>query len=295
MKANRCFPDWVRKSLPPDGGWVETARIIQRLSLATVCQSARCPNIWECFSRKIATVMILGERCTRNCRFCAVESGTPEAVDEDEPRRVAEAVRELGLRHVVVTSVTRDDLQDGGAGHFARVVREILLVNEGTTVEVLTPDFGGRMDVLRQIVEAGPVIFGHNVETVPRLYSRVRPEADYRRSLGLLAAVKEMASDGMLTKSGLMVGLGETLDEVVEVLRDLRGVGCHIVTIGQYLQPTRDSVPVEEFVRPEQFEELEKLALEMGFAGAFCGPFVRSSYLADRFVAAMDAERACKA
>ncbi len=294
MKVNRCFPDWVRKSLPSDGRWAETARIIERLRLATVCQSARCPNIWECFSKKIATVMILGERCTRNCRFCAVETGTPEAVDEDEPRRVAEAVRELGLRHVVVTSVTRDDLEDGGAGHFAKVVKEILLVNEGVTVEVLTPDFGGRIDVLRQIVEAGPVIFGHNVETVPRLYSPVRPEADYRRSLGLLGAVKEMESDRMLTKSGLMVGLGEALDEVVEVLRDLREVGCDIVTIGQYLQPTRDSVPVEEFIRPEKFEELERTALEMGFAGAFCGPFVRSSYLADRFVAAMDAERASK-
>jgi len=282
----------VRKSLPSDGRWAETARIIQRLNLATVCQSARCPNIWECFSRKIATVMILGERCTRNCRFCAIESGTPAPLDEDEPRRVAEAVRELGLRHVVVTSVTRDDLEDGGAGHFARVVKEILLVNEGTTVEVLTPDFWGRMDGLWQIIEAGPVIFGHNVETVPRLYSRVRPEADYRRSLGLLVAVKEMVSKGMLTKSGLMVGLGETLDEVIEVLRDLRCVGCDIVTIGQYLQPTPESVPVEEFIRPEKFEELERTALELGFAGALCGPFVRSSYLADRFVTAMDAGRA---
>lgn len=290
--AHKHFPDWLKKQLPCDGAGAETARILERLNLATVCQSARCPNIWECFSRKVATVMILGERCTRNCRFCAVEHGTPEPVDEDEPRRVAEAVRELGLRHVVITSVTRDDLSDGGAEHFAAVTAEILSVNEGVTVEVLTPDFAGRRDVLRRIIEAGPVIFGHNVETVPRLYSSVRPGADYWRSLGLLESVKEMAPQGLLTKSGLMVGLGESFDEVLEVFRDLRGAGCAIITVGQYLQPTPDSLPVEEFVVPERFRELEERAYEMGFSGAFCGPFVRSSYLADRFVAATSADRA---
>ncbi len=286
MNEHKRFPDWLRKSLPSDGSWLETARILRRLKLATICQSAKCPNIWECFSRKVATVMILGERCTRNCRFCGVEGGPPEPVDEDEPRRVAEAVRELGLRHVVVTSVTRDDLPDGGAAHFARVVTEILTPPTAgqTTVEVLIPDFGGRKDVLWQVIQSGPAIVGHNVETVPRLYSSVRPGADYERSLGVLKAVKDMAPEIPSTKSGLMLGLGETLDEVLGVLRDLREVGCDFVTIGQYLQPTAESLPVAEFVHPERFAELEETAREMGFSGAFCGPFVRSSYLADRFV-----------
>ncbi len=239
--------------------------------------------------------MILGDRCTRNCRFCAVEGGPPEVVEEDEPRRVAEAVRELGLRHVVITSVTRDDLADGGAGHFARVVREILSLNEQTTVEVLTPDFAGHAPsvILPEVIESGPAIFGHNVETVPRLYSSVRPGADYGRSLGVLEAVKRMSPEGHpLTKSGVMVGLGETFGEVLGVLRDLRQVGCDIVTVGQYLQPTPQSLPVAEFVPPERFAELEETAREMGFSGAFCGPFVRSSYLADRFVPGTNADHA---
>jgi len=284
VKDRKHFPDWLKKSLPSGGAAVETARLLERLKLPTICQSARCPNIWECFSRKIATIMILGEQCTRNCRFCAVNDGTPVPVDQDEPHRVAQAVRELGLRHVVITSVTRDDLPDGGAAHFARAVAEILAVNGETTVEVLTPDFAGKTDVLRHIIEARPVIFGHNVETVPRLYPHVRRGADYDRSLRLLEAVKEIAPNGLLTKSGLMVGLGETLDEVREVFHDLRRAGCDIITVGQYLQPTPQSLPVEEFVSPERFKELEEKALEMGFSGAFCGPFVRSSYLADRFV-----------
>ncbi len=292
MRSSRRFPDWLSKSLPSDGRWVETAHIIDRLNLATVCQSARCPNIWECFSRKVATVMILGERCTRNCRFCAIESGTPAPLDEDEPCRVAEAVRELGLRHVVITSVTRDDLPDGGAGHFARVVQEILSGSRQSTVEVLTPDFAGRTDVIEQIVEEGPVVFGHNMETVPRLYPRVRPGADYNRSLGVLRAAKGFSHDGLLTKSGLMVGLGETFEEVVDVLRDLRDVDCDIVTIGQYLQPTAQNLPVEEFVSPERFKELEKTAYEIGFLAAFCGPFVRSSYLADQFVTQLNRRQA---
>lgn len=283
VHCNR-FPNWLKKTLPSDGAAAETARLLQRLGLATICQSAKCPNIWECFSRRIATILILGRQCTRNCRFCAVGNGMPAAVDEDEPRRVAEAIRQLGLRHAVITSVTRDDLPDGGAAHFAKVVEEILSVNGATTVEVLTPDFGGRTDVLRQIIEAGPVIFGHNVETVPRLYARVRPVADYDRSLRLLEAVTELAPPSLLTKSGLMVGLGETLNEVLDVFQDLRRAGCDIVTVGQYLRPTAGSLPVSEFVTPETFRDLEAKALEMGFRGAFCGPFVRSSYLADRFV-----------
>ncbi len=284
MKGHKRFPEWLKKPLPGDGSWVETAAILRRLKLLTVCQEAGCPNMWECFSRKVATVMILGKRCTRDCRFCSVERGAPEPVEEDEPRRVAEAVRELGLRHVVITSVTRDDLFDGGAGHFARVVREIKIVNERTTVEVLTPDFGGREDVLVEILEAGPVIFGHNMETVARLYGEVRPGADYQRSLDLLEAAKRMAPEGLLTKSGVMVGLTEKFDEIVKVFHDLREVGCDIITVGQYLQPTGDSLPVAEFVPPERFAEMEKIAYDMGFSGAFCGPFVRSSYLADRFV-----------
>jgi lipoic acid synthetase len=284
IEVRKHFPHWLKKSLPAGGGAVETARLLERLKLATICQSAKCPNIYECFSRRIATIMILGSRCTRNCRFCAVGGGAPAPVDEDEPRRVAEAIRELRLRHVVITSVTRDDLPDGGAAHFANVVAEILAENEETTVEVLTPDFAGRVDVLWPIIEAGPVIFGHNMETIPRLYPSVRPGADYVRSLRLLESAKKIAPDGLLTKSGLMVGLGEALDEVLEVLHDLREVGCDIVTVGQYLQPTPESLPVEEFVAPETFRELEGKALRMGFHGAFCGPFVRSSYLADRFV-----------
>jgi lipoic acid synthetase len=286
MNTKQHFPPWLKKSLPSDGRWIGTARILERLKLATVCRSAKCPNLWDCFSRRIATIMILGEHCTRDCRFCGVGGGRPEPVDEDEPRRVAEAVRELGLRHVVVTSVTRDDLADGGAAHFASVVKEILSLNEETTVEVLVPDFGGRVDVLPQVIEAGPVIFGHNVETIPELYPGARPGADYARSLALLQTVKSLAPAGMLTKSGLMVGLGETLERVIEVFGDLRDAGCDIVTVGQYLRPSRESLPVEEFIRPEIFKELEKAALAMGFSGAFCGPFVRSSYLADRFVTA---------
>ncbi len=228
--------------------------------------------------------MILGKRCTRNCRFCAVAGPPTEPVDEEEPRRVAEAVGQLGLRHAVITSVTRDDLADGGASHFARTVTEILALNKHTTVEVLTPDFAGRKDVLPEVIASGPAIFGHNVETVPRLYQPVRPGADYQRSLGVLEAVKRMAPESLLTKSGLMLGLGETLDEVLEVLSDLRKVRCDIVTIGQYLRPTATSLPVAEFIPPEQFAELEETAREMGFSGALCGPFVRSSYLADSFV-----------
>jgi len=239
--------------------------------------------------------MILGDRCTRRCGFCAVGGEPPRParwgwLDEDEPCRVAQAVHELGLRHAVVTSVTRDDLPDGGAGHFAAVVGEVLRLNEQATVEVLTPDFAGKRDVLRRIVDAGPAIFGHNVETVPRLYNSVRPGADYKCSLGLLRAVKEMAPESLLTKSGLMVGLGETLDEVQEVFRDLREVGCDIVTVGQYLQPTPRSLPVARFLPPEKFGELEGIARDMGFLGAFCGPFVRSSYLADRFVGSLNVE-----
>lgn len=283
-RQRAIFPPWLKKTLPSDGAAAETARLLERLKLATICQSAKCPNIWECFSRKVATILILGRQCTRRCRFCAVGDGQPSPVEENEPRRVAEAIRQLELRHAVITSVTRDDLPDGGAGHYARVVAEILAVNHATTVEVLTPDFAGRTDVLGQIIEARPVIFGHNVETVPRLYARVRPGADYHRSLRLLETVKKLAPPSLLTKSGLMVGLGETLEEVVRVFEDLRSAGCDIITVGQYLQPTSTSLVVEEFVSPETFQELEEKALDMGFQGAFCGPFVRSSYLADRFV-----------
>jgi lipoic acid synthetase len=205
-------------------------------------------------------------------------------VDEDEPRRVALAVKELDLRHVVITSVTRDDLADGGAGHFAKVVREILALGQQTTVEVLTPDFCADADAVRRVADAGPLVFGHNVETVPRLYPWVRPGADYERSLGVLKEVKHCARNDMRTKSGLMVGLGETFDEILAVLRDLRRVGCDIVTVGQYLRPTTQSVPVAEFIPPKTFADLEEIAHKMGFTAAACGPFVRSSYLADRLI-----------
>jgi lipoic acid synthetase len=279
MSMTQRFPDWLKKRLPSGPEAAQTRRLVAELRLATVCHSAKCPNIWECYARHVATFMILGDRCTRGCRFCGVARGEAGPPDPDEPRRVAEAVGRLGLRHAVITSVTRDDLPDGGAAHFVATIKAVRAANPAVTVEVLTPDFQDDCEAIRRVVEAGPDVFNHNVETVPRLYPAVRPGADYARSLDVLHTAKALRAD-MLTKSGLMVGLGEEPGEVEAVLGDLRQAGVDLVTIGQYLQPTREHLPVAEFVRPDVFARYEANATEQGFAAAFCGPFVRSSYKA---------------
>jgi lipoic acid synthetase len=260
----------------------------------TICQSARCPNVGECFGRGLATFLIMGERCTRNCRFCAVEGGRPPALDADEPARVAEAARGLGLKHVVVTSVTRDDLPDGGAGHFAAVVRALREAAPDATVEILVPDFRGDQEALAVVVAAAPDVLGHNVETVPRLYRRVRPGANYRRSVGLLRRAKEWGAarntrflacarndTRILTKSGLMVGLGESPEEVEAVMRDLREAAVDLLTIGQYLRPSKQHLAVVEYVEPARFAHYARGARALGFREAACAPLVRSSYHAE--------------
>jgi len=257
--------------------------LLRAHQLHSVCEEARCPNIGECFNAGTATFMILGDVCTRSCAFCAVTSGRPEDVDYLEPYRLARSVELLGLDYVVITSVTRDDLADGGAGIFAACVGAIRRNNSGCRVEVLVPDFLGDWNALTTVVEAGPFVLGHNLETVPRLYRRVRPKARYRRSLDLLARAKEL-DPGMLTKSGLMVGLGESREEILQVMADLRAVRCDILTIGQYLRPSQKHLPVERFYPPEEFESLAAQGRELGFRHVEAGPLVRSSYHAQRQV-----------
>lgn len=271
---------WRRASVEAEATVERMEALLADLRLHTVCQEARCPNLAECFGRGTATFLILGNVCTRGCRFCAVIHGKPGPPDPDEPERVAEAAGRLGLRHVVVTSVTRDDLPDGGAGQFAATIRAVHRRLPGVSVEVLVPDFGGSLAALETVLEAGPEVLNHNVETVPRLYPRVRPGASYRRSLGVLAWSKAQAPK-VVTKSGLMLGLGERVAEVIEVLRDLRQAGCEIVTLGQYLQPTDRQLPVVRYVPPVEFAWYEGKAREMGFRGAVAGPLVRSSYRAE--------------
>jgi len=251
--------------------------LLANLELNTVCQSASCPNLGECFSDRTATFMIMGRICTRNCRFCAVEKGHTVTVTRDEPQKISEAVRWLGLDYVVVTSVTRDDLPDGGAAHFVKTLEKIYSDNFQVKVEVLTPDFQGSSEALDTLMQAAPDVVGHNIETVPRLYSSVRPGADYLRSLGVLNTVKCMRPD-VLTKSGIMLGLGENSEEVIEVVRDLREVGCDILTIGQYLRPSLKHVRVERYVSPQEFESYALIAKEVGFKAVVSGPWVRSSY-----------------
>lgn len=253
-----------------------TDSIISDLNLQTVCESAKCPNRTECWSQKTATLMILGNVCTRPCGFCSVPKGKTEELELDEPERVAEAAQRLGLKHVVITSVTRDDLPDGGADHFYRCV---IAVRErtGAKVEVLTPDFLGNIAAIDRVIASQPDVFNHNTETVPRLYHRVRRNAEYQRTLDLLKRVKEIAPK-MLTKSGLMLGLGETTEEILDVCADLRNVGCEMITLGQYLQPTPSHLPVVRYVPPEEFDEIGDLVRRMGFGMVASGPFVRSSY-----------------
>lgn len=269
------LPPWLRRPLP-QAGMQFTTDVIADLRLETVCESAKCPNRTECWSQQTATFMILGNVCTRPCGFCSVPRGKTEVVQADEPARVAEAARRLGLKYVVITSVTRDDLPDGGAQHFADCIHAVRGVT-GARVEVLTPDFRGNRDAIHTVIEARPDVFNHNTETVPRLYDRVRRNADYQRTLDLLKQVKDEVP-GMLTKSGLMLGLGETRDELLEVCSDLRQVGCDMLTLGQYLQPTLDHLPVERYVPPEEFDEIGDLVRKLGFHMVASGPFVRSSY-----------------
>lgn len=281
--ARRRLPPWLKRPLPQPDMYF-TGSVIRDLKLETVCESAKCPNRTECWSQRTATFMILGNVCTRPCGFCSVPKGKTESLEADEPERVAEAAARLGLKHVVITSVTRDDLPDGGAEQFYRSVLAVRARIEAT-VEVLTPDFLGNVGAIDRVIEAQPDVFNHNTETVPRLYHRVRRNAEYRRTLELLARVKQRAP-GMATKSGLMLGLGETTGELLDVLADLRSVGCDMLTLGQYLQPTPEHLPVERFVPPEEFDEIGDLARQMGFALVASGPFVRSSYHAGEMAAA---------
>ncbi len=270
-------PPWLVKRAPPESERRKVEGILQGLQLHTVCEQAACPNIGECFCSRTATFMVLGNQCTRNCTFCQVSKGEPQPVDPGEPDHVAEAVVQLNLRHAVVTSVTRDDLPDGGAEHFARVITAVRERSPETTVEVLIPDFLGDFDALRTVIAARPAVINHNVETVERLYPRVRPMAVYSRSLELLRRVKSVDPD-IKTKSGLMVGLGETCDEVLKAMRDLRAVGCDFLTIGQYLAPTQNHHPVVEYIHPDRFADYQREAGAMGFRHVASGPFVRSSY-----------------
>lgn len=278
-------PSWLTIRVKNGSALAETEKLLRDLSLHTVCEEATCPNRMECFSSKTATFMILGEVCTRNCTFCDVASGTVFPPDPEEPEHVAEAVRKLGLKHAVITSVTRDDLPDGGASFFVDVIRAVRRRSPETTIEVLIPDFLGNADALRQVVDAGPEIINHNVETVPSLYPEVRPQADYRRSLQLLERVKE-EKPSMITKSGIMLGLGEKEAEVLDVMKDLRAAGCDFITIGQYLAPSREHHPVVEYVYPETFRRLEEAAYRLGFEAAASAPFVRSSYHAGEMLKA---------
>ncbi len=270
-------PRWLRRRLPSGPTYGEVTTLLNKGQLHTVCQEAQCPNIWECFSCKTATFLIMGSRCTRNCRFCAVEQGTLEPPDPQEPAKVAETAETLGLRYVVVTSVTRDDLPDGGAAFFAQTIQAIQNRIPDAIVEVLIPDFQGNADAIQRVAQAGPDVLNHNLETVPRLYPTVRPEAVYRRSLGLLREVKAY-DPAIPTKSGIMLGLGETDAEIRETLQDILDADCRILTLGQYLQPSKGHLPVARFVPPEEFEGWRETALEMGFSQVASGPFVRSSY-----------------
>ena len=291
--ARPRLPEWLRKPETHFESLTALKRDLRRLRLHTVCESARCPNIHECFHRGAATFMILGNVCTRGCGFCSVPKGSPSKrdfqLDPDEPANVARMARDMRLRHVVITSVNRDDLPDGGSGHFAETVRQVRRALPEARVEVLTPDFCGDLEAVARVLDAGPHIFNHNMETVARLYRRVRPQADYRQSLEVLRFAKAYRPEA-LTKSGLMVGLGEQPTEVEELLRDVRSVSTDMATIGQYLQPTRRNLPVTEFVSPAQFDAYRDYGLSIGFKAVFSGAFVRSSYMAEQV--SQQAERA---
>ena len=283
-------PDWIRVKAPVGREFAATKEIVREHGLHTVCEEAGCPNIGECWTHRHATMMIMGDTCTRACAFCNVKTGLPDALDAGEPERVAQAVAKLGLKHVVITSVDRDDLADGGADHFAQVIRAIRAASAGTTVEVLTPDFLRKDGAIEVVMEARPDVFNHNLETVPRLYLTVRPGARYYASLRLLERAKELVPDGF-TKSGLMVGLGESREEIMQVMDDLRAAGVDFLTIGQYLQPTRKHAALDRFWSPDEFKGLEQIARAKGFLMVSASPLTRSSYHADSDFAALKAAR----
>lgn len=280
--VKKRIPYWIKSSFKHNALSVEVKNILKHNKLHTICQSGKCPNIWECFSEKTAAIMILGDICTRNCRFCSVDKGDPVQVELEESSKVAEFVHKLQLEYVVITSVTRDDLLDGGALHFYNTITEIRRINSQVKIEVLTPDFKGDRNSVRKVLEAKPEVYGHNIETVSRLYEKVRSQADYNRSLDILGTVKDFESD-IYTKSGIMLGLGETKEEVLSVLDDLRQVSCDFVTIGQYLKPSKNAYEVQEFITPEIFKQYKVEAEKRGFLQVMTGPLVRSSYRAKDF------------
>ncbi len=278
-KSNR-LPPWFKKKLSAHPNLTEVRKVIRTNQLHTVCQSAACPNRTECWNSRTATFLILGDICTRDCTFCNVAKGVPSAPDMHEPTRIAAAVASLQLKYAVITSVTRDDLPDGGATLFAETVSAVRLKNPESRVEVLTPDFKGSRESLQTVLHAKPFVFGHNLETVPSLYSKVRPQAEYRRSRNVLAWAREY---GTVTKTGIMLGLGEGMEEIEVVMRDLREVGCSILTLGQYLQPSRNHIPVKKYYHPDEFNMFRDKALSLGFEYVAAGPLVRSSYQADKY------------
>ncbi len=273
------FPDWLKKEIQGSTDVYETEKVISSLSLHTICHESRCPNRGECFSKREATFLILGDICTRACGFCAVKTAKPQPVDDAEPARIADGIRRLGLRYAVITSVNRDDIEDGGARVFFQTVMEARRLAPWCALELLVPDFMGNWNALHHVLDASPQCLSHNTETVPRLYGKVRPKSDYARTLNLLSESKKYRPD-IVTKSGIMVGLGETPEEVVRVMRDLKHAGCDIFTVGQYLSPGSDYLPVKRFVPPEEFSEMEAAALDTGFPVVVCSPFVRTSYRA---------------
>ena len=287
--VKRKKPDWLRARLPGGAGYNRLRAIIDEHALHTVCESAKCPNMGECWSRGTATLMILGDVCTRSCGFCHIKTGRPPAYDTDEPRRVGEAAALMRLKHIVITSVNRDELEDGGAAIWAETIRQIRLQSPGTSIEVLIPDFAGDWDALQLVINERPEILNHNMETVRRLYSIVRPQAKYDRSIELLRRCKEA---GLTTKTGIMVGIGERDEEVVQLMRDVvGGAGTDILTIGQYLQPTRNHLPISRWVTPEQFAEFKRQGEAIGFRHVESGPLVRSSYHADEQVLQLETPR----
>jgi lipoic acid synthetase len=283
LKPRPRLPEWLRIKLPTSDSFAHTRSLLDELKLHTVCESAKCPNHWECWEKGTATFMIAGDRCTRACGFCAVSTAKPLALEADEPMRVAEATRRMRLRHIVITAVARDDLKDGGAEHFRQTIEAVRKLNPGIVIEVLVPDFNDSDSSVENVLSANPQIFNHNLETVRRLTPSVRHRATYDRSLSVLKKVKQKRGKTIYTKSGMMLGLGEREEEVMVALEDLRRAGCDLLTLGQYLQPTLKHLPVVQFVSPEQFAAFGNVAREMGFVHVASGPMVRSSYHADEF------------
>lgn len=280
-------PEWLKVRLHNTKELNYVKKTLQSLSLHTVCEEANCPNRVECYSNRTATFMILGNTCTRHCKFCNVTDGCPSPIDTEEPMRVAQAVKSLNLKYAVVTSVTRDDLEDGGAGHFSAVIDSIKRASPDTKIEVLIPDFQGNEDALQLVIDACPDVINHNIETVPRLYENIRPEADYKQSLNLIERVKKSGAP-ILTKSGIMLGLGESEEEVKTVIEELYASGCDILTVGQYLPPSKDHAPLTEYITPEKFKDYEIFAKSLGYHGVASGPRVRSSYKADHIFDGQD-------